>query len=448
MKPLDKLEESLRQEIDIHPGYPDLANLLGLLLAVKGRHQEALEQYERALNINSRYLECRINRAFALASLGKAEEALSEASSAVAEAPEAPGIIAPAAKLFGWLGESSRARELLERTAALKPDSPAVHHYLGLVLLGADLAGAASEFEKAASLGTAYVALYDSHHVYRKGRIKLTKKSAESFSAQLADNPNAVKVYLSAAKLVASEGLFDEAGVQFDDARRIEADSAAIENGLGIVAVAREYGEEAKLHFRRALMFDPANITALVNLSFLLGADGDLHQAEEFLRKAIGLAPRYPDVRLQLATLLTESGKLEEAESHLRQALEVNPKYVFAAFVLASILLIKKRYQDIIELYSGFDVEALGLPEVYSQLATSYLETDRLQTGLEYALKASSMESPLPSAYVCLAIANYRLEKFEEALATAREYIRIFPDGNEIEEMKRLRDILTRGTEA
>jgi superkiller protein 3 len=448
MKPLEKLEESLRQEMDAHPGYPDLANLLGLLLTVEGRHQEALREYDKALGINPRYFECRINRAFVLAKLDRTEEALAEASSGVAEAPEACGIIVPAAKLFGWLGDLSHARKLLEKAAGLRPDSPAVHHYLGLTLLAGDAAQAASRFEKAASLGTAYIALYDSHHIYRKGRIKLTKKAAETLSEQLADNPNTVKAFLGAAKLVASEGLFDEAAVQFDEARKIEADSAAIENGLGIVAMAREYGEEAKLHFRRALMFDPANITALVNLSFQLGADGDLGEAEELLGRAVGLAPRYPDVRLQLATLLTEKGKLEEAESHLRQALEVNPKYVFAAFVLASILLIKKRYQDIIDLYSGFDIEALGLPEVYSQLASSYLETGQTQTGLEYALKASSMESPLPSAYVCLAIANYRLERFDEALATAREYIRRFPDGNEIEEIKRLCDILTRGTEA
>ncbi len=448
MKPLETLEENIRREIELHPGYPDLANLLGLLLAVEGRHEDALGEYERALSINPGYLECRINRAFALAMLGRSGEALKVAGLVAAEAPEnCDGIIA-VAKLFGWLGERDRARELLQRAKILRPNSPAACHYLGLVMLEENLEEAAAQFEQAASLGTAYIALYDSHHIYRKGKIKLTKKAAETFARQLRDNPNTVKVFLSTAKLLASEGLFDEAAAQFERARGIEADSAAIENGLGLVAMARDYGEEAKLHFRRALTFDPGSITALVNLAFQLGADGDLAEAEEKLRKAVELAPRYPDVRLQLATLLTETGKLEEAESHLREALAVNSKYVFAAFVLASILLISKRYQDIINIYSGFDVEALGLPEVYSQLATSHLETGDTQTGLEYALKATSADNPLPSSYVCLAIAHHRLGKPEQALATAREYIKRFPDGNEIEEMRRLCDILTRGREA
>jgi len=241
--------------------------------------------------------------------------------------------------------------------------------------------------------------------------------------------------------------LFEEAATQFEEARKVEADSAAIENGLGTVAIAREYGEEAKLHFRRALTFDPENITALVNLAFQLGAYGDLPEAEEQLRKAVELAPRYPDVRLQLATILTETGKLEEAESQLKDALAVNPKYLFAAFVLASILLIKQSYQEIIDLYTEFDIDALGLPEIYSQLATSYLETGQPQLGLEYALKAASEEMPLSSSYVCLAIANYRLGKEAEALATAKEYIKRFPDGNEIDEMRRLLELLTKGRE-
>ena len=64
-----------------------------------------------------------------------------------------------------------------------------------------------------------------------------------------------------------------------------------------------------------------------------------------------------------------------------------------------------------------------------------------------FCKKASSENNPLPSSYVCLAIANYRLGKEAEALATAQEYIKKFPDGNEIEEMRRLCDILAKGRE-
>ena len=447
MKPLEKLEENLRQEIAVHPDYPDLANLLGLLLTVEGRHEEALKEYERAMSIHPDYLECKVNRAFALAAIGSSKEARTEADMIVTEAPENCDSLAAAAKLFASLGNRERALELLQKAKNLRPNMPSLSHYLGLVMLEDSLEQAATYFEEAASLGSAYVALYDSHHIYKKGKIKLTKKVAAEFSGQLSDNPNTIKVFLSTAKLLASEGMFDEAAVQFEEARKIEADSVTIENGLGTVAMAREYGEEAKLHFRRALMFDPDNITAHVNLALQLGADGDLPEAEEQLRKAVELAPRYPDVRLQIAMILTETGKLEEAETHLKEALAVNPKYVFAAFVLASILLIKQRYQEIIDLYAGFDIEALGLPEIYSQLATSYLETGQPQLGLEYALKASSEDSPLPSSYVCLAIANYRLGKEAEALATVQEYIKRFPEGNEIEEMRRLCDILSKGRE-
>ena len=271
------------------------------------------------------------------------------------------------------------------------------------------------------------------------------RQVTESLLRQLDENPNAVKVHIGVAEMLASEGLFDEASARFDKARAVEPDSPEIENGLGLVAVAREYGEEAKLHFRRALQFDPTNISALVNLAFQLGAEGNLSDAEKEMRKAVELAPRYPDLRVQLATILTEREDIEEAVSHLREALSINPEYIFAAFILGSILFAKKRYREVIDTYAQIDVDAIGLPEVYSQLATSHLETGQTEKALDIAKKAVSPElerDALPSTYVCLAIAYYRLDKKEEAAASAGEYVRRFPEGPEIEEIRKLLALL------
>jgi tetratricopeptide (TPR) repeat protein len=278
--------------------------------------------------------------------------------------------------------------------------------------------------------------------VYRKGKVKLSKEARNRLLEELADNPSAVKVYLNTAEMLASGGDFDAAEKEFDKARSIEPDSSSIENGLGLVGVAREYSEEAKLHFRRAIQFDPANITAHVNLAFLLGSDGSLSEAEQQMREAVELAPRYPDLRVQLATILMEREKLDEAVEHLRKALLINPRYVFAAFMLASIFLAKKRYHEVLEVYSGLDVDAIALPEIYSHLATSHLEIGSAETALEIAKKAIASDDPLPSSFVCMVLAHHKLGMTEEALACAEEYIKRFPDGPEIEEIKKLRDIM------
>jgi tetratricopeptide (TPR) repeat protein len=442
MEHIEKLKESLNQEIKLHPNYPDLANMLGLLLSLEGRHAEALKQYDRALGINPNYAECKANRAFVLAALGKGEEAIKAATDLAEAAPGDHDVLIVCGKVLAWQGEKAKARALLEKAVELKPDCPATYHYLGLALLPDDESQASMKFERAATLGSAYIALYDSLHIYKKGRIRLAKPAVKSLLKQLAENPNTVKVYLSTAKMLASEGLFDSASSQFEKARAIESDSARVENGLGLVATAREYGEEAKLHFRRALQFDPENVTAHVNLAFQLGADGNIKEAEEELRRAVELAPRYPDIRVQLAIILTEREEFDEAISHLREALAINPKYIFAAFMLGSILFTAKRYQEVIDTYAKMDVDRIALPEIYSHLATSHLELSQNGAALEIAKKAISQESALPSSYACLVIAYHRLGKHKDALASAREYMRLFPEGPEIEEIHKLHKML------
>lgn len=55
--------------------YADAFNLLGLALALVGRQPEALDAFDRALQLNPRYVEANLNRAVLLTEMGRMEEA-------------------------------------------------------------------------------------------------------------------------------------------------------------------------------------------------------------------------------------------------------------------------------------------------------------------------------------------------------------------------------------
>ena len=55
--------------------YADGFNLLGLSLALVGRHADALAAFDRALALNSRYVEAHLNRAVLLNEMGQLDEA-------------------------------------------------------------------------------------------------------------------------------------------------------------------------------------------------------------------------------------------------------------------------------------------------------------------------------------------------------------------------------------
>lgn len=62
--------------------YADAFNLLGLSLALIGRQSEALIAFDRALELNPRYVEAHLNRAILLNDMGRGEEAAAAFQSA------------------------------------------------------------------------------------------------------------------------------------------------------------------------------------------------------------------------------------------------------------------------------------------------------------------------------------------------------------------------------
>ena len=65
----------LREAVVEGLAYADGFNLLGLSLALIGRSSDALDAFDRALELNPRYVEAHLNRAVLLTDMGRVEEA-------------------------------------------------------------------------------------------------------------------------------------------------------------------------------------------------------------------------------------------------------------------------------------------------------------------------------------------------------------------------------------
>ncbi len=74
----DEVDAAVRAFSDViaeYPGFADVRNKAGLSLALVGRLEEALEQFEAALEINPEYAEAHLNRAIVLNDLERFDEA-------------------------------------------------------------------------------------------------------------------------------------------------------------------------------------------------------------------------------------------------------------------------------------------------------------------------------------------------------------------------------------
>jgi len=150
----------LREVIATGKAFADAHHLLGLAYAAIGQREEALGQFDRALELNPRYVEAHLNRAVTLNDVGRYEDATAAfAAAQKLGAVDHTGFSAPVASwlanLHADLGEAyveaggvAEAIEQFEAAARLRPEFLDLRYRLARLRLGeGDAAGARRDLE-------------------------------------------------------------------------------------------------------------------------------------------------------------------------------------------------------------------------------------------------------------------------------------------------------------
>lgn len=106
--------------------------------------------------------------------------------------------------------------------------------------------------------------------------------------------------------------------------------------GLALMARGEMLG--ARSAFERANTLTPDYWTLEINLGIVNGALGEQQIAETHLRKALQLAPNFPDSLFFFARWLVEQGRSPEALGHLDRAIAVSPAYEAAHLLRMDLL--------------------------------------------------------------------------------------------------------------
>jgi Flp pilus assembly protein TadD len=97
---------------------------LGGFLAMAGRFPESLQALDRGLKLAPDHPELRMNRAFALAGMGRRQEALVDARRALAVAPASPALLNVYGEILSRQGDWDGALGAFQSASRLDPDSP------------------------------------------------------------------------------------------------------------------------------------------------------------------------------------------------------------------------------------------------------------------------------------------------------------------------------------
>jgi len=275
----------------------------GLARLEAGRYQDAVGEFDRALEYKPDYGAAYTNRGVALSKSGDPVSAISSYRRALALEPDSPRPLKNLADALLDQGETEEALVLYRRALELAPG------YSGIAC---DLARALSS----------------------AGR---EEEALACYQEILRSDPESVRAHLGLGNLLLELNQSNAARGHYQEALKVNPASSTARYNLGNLLIEEGRIEEGIACYREVILRDPDHIDARNNLGVQLARGGNGEEAAVYFQEAIRIAPRDPAAYYNLAVLLAGEGKNDEAIPYLEKVLELSPDYEPARRAMAAI---------------------------------------------------------------------------------------------------------------
>jgi len=186
-------------------------------------------------------------------------------------------------------------------------------------------------------------------------------------------------------------------------------------HALGMISVEEGNLEEATDYFKKAMGFQKHNPRLPLHLSNVLKMQGLFSQATQLLMETIIQFPDYPPAYNNLGTLYYAQGKLTEAIRYYRIALEKEPQYIDAYYNLGLALIKSDKLEAALEAFQ----KLLGLAPQHSaacyQLASITMRQEKWAEATQLFLELALIHPQHVETLVNLATCYFKQRKLKEA---------------------------------
>ncbi len=321
-------------------------NGIGQALFNQNKVDEAIAQYNKAINLNPKYAIYYNNFALALIQKNKLEDAIKNLRKAI----ELDSFLASAYNNLGVaLGKQEKLEEsLMQYRKAIEtdPDLGISYQNYGFTLknlekLETEITRLREnvDFIPSRNLALAYygvgIALNDDKDADEK--IAAYRKAIET-------DPNLWNSWHNLGQALKDQTKLDETIASFPETIRRNQNSIAVAyNGLGNVLRDQNKFSEAIAAYRRASELNPKFDSAYNNLGYALANNNQLEEAITAFNQAIELNPTMAYAYNGMGYVLLKQEKIDQAIKALTKATEINPFYVEAYNGLGKAFIQKDR---------------------------------------------------------------------------------------------------------
>ena len=268
---------------------------LGNALCQKGKVDEAIVHYQRALQIEPNSVKAHIVLGNALLQKGNVDEAI----------------------------------PFYQKALQIEPENSEAHNNLGNALLQkGNLNEAITQFQKALQVKPDYAdACYNlGNALLQKGNVD---KAISYYQKALQIEPKSVKAHINLGNAMFQKGNADEAIPHYQTALQIKPENSEAHNNLGNALLQKGKVDEAIVHYQKALQIKPDNVEVQKNLAWVLATCPQAslrngNKAVELAQRANQLTGDGNPVFLgTLAAAYAEAGRFPEAVATAQRALQV-----------------------------------------------------------------------------------------------------------------------------
>ncbi len=169
-------------------------------------------------------------------------------------------------------------------------------------------------------------------------QMRMYEEAEAEYQQALAADPSYLPAITNLGNMMKETGRLDEAEELYRRAIAIRPKDPESHSNLGVALAGQARIDEAVEEFDRALALDPKNTGALVNLANVHASRKDYGKAIEEYRRAISIKSDLPEAHHNLGLVLKTQGDLRGAIAEFRKAVDIDPSMPVPHVSLATAL--------------------------------------------------------------------------------------------------------------
>jgi tetratricopeptide (TPR) repeat protein len=303
----DEAIQQYQKALEIDPGNRDPLNNIGWDLAAKGKYAEAVPYFEQALKAQPGFFEAHYNLGKAYEKLGKIQEANEHYRKVLIAKPDHAAALNNLADAMASRGQFAEAIPFYQASLKAKPEEPVPHYdYANALSRLGRTDDAIDQYRTAVQLKPDYAQARNDLGIAlaRKGKLDEAIGQLRLAGKYKPQDPSFV---CNLGKLLFSAHKLDDAIQAYQQALNLDSDYADAHNALGSALATKGDLDQAIIHFEKALRTRPDNPSTHFNLGKALATKGKPQDAIQHYNEALRLNPNFAPARQELQALSSKS---------------------------------------------------------------------------------------------------------------------------------------------